>query len=393
MPQKTPSPSSRPVAPGGPVSVARPRHAALAAPPTTTDGRPRRPRRLAGWIAAGSAMVALAAPTPYIVESPGPAIDVLGTFEGREVLTVTGDEDTEKVVDHGASDGRLDMTTVLVGGPPTSTTTATDLFGALLDPGADVIPRELVYPTGTTSEEVSAGNTAAMVSSQEIATAAALTELGVDYRTHLTVQEFTPGSASEGTLEAGDVITEAAGEAVSDVPNLKRVLNASDGGPVPMTVRRDGEDRQIDVPVAAAPEGGPDRWLMGAYLGQSFEFPVQVDIALEDVGGPSAGLMFALSIVDRLSPGDLTGGEHIAGTGTINLDGVVGAIGGIPQKVRGAREAGAEVFLAPMDNCADLDGRVPEGLTVYAVDTLSTARDTVDAVSHGRTPEGVRTCG
>ncbi len=393
MPQKTPSPDPRQVAPRGSVSTARPRHASLSAAPTTTAARPRRPRRLAGWIAAGSAMVALAAPTPYIVESPGPAIDVLGTYEGREVLTVTGEEDTDQVDDHGASGGRLDMTTVLVGGPPTSTTTATDLFGALLDPGADVIPRELVYPTGTTSEEVSAGNTAAMVSSQEVATAAALTELGVDYRTHLTVQEFTPGSAAEGTLQTGDVITEAGGEAVADVPGLKRVLNASDGEPVPMRIERDGRDQQVDVPVSAAPEGGPDRWLMGAYLGQAFEFPVQVDIALEDVGGPSAGLMFALSIVDRLSPGDLTGGEHVAGTGTVTPDGTVGAIGGIPQKVRGARAAGAEVFLAPVDNCAELDGRVPEGLTVYAVDTLSTARDTVDAVSHGRTPEGVRTCG
>lgn len=393
MPQETPSPPPRPVAPRGPVSGARPRHAALAAAPTTTAGRPRGPRHLAGWIAAGSAMIALAAPTPYIVESPGPAIDVLGTYEGSEVLTVTGDEDTEQVSDHGASGGRLDMTTVLVGGPPTSTTTATELIGALFDPGADVVPRELVYPTGTTSEQVSADNTAAMVSSQEIATAAALTELGVDYRTHLSVQGFTTASASEGTLQTGDLIIEAGGEAVADVPSLSRVIDAADGEPVPMTVRRDGEDRQLEVPVAPAPEGGPSRWLMGAYLGQSFDFPVQVEIALEDVGGPSAGLMFALSIVDRLSPGDLTGGRHIAGTGTVNPDGVVGAIGGIPQKVRGAREAGAEVFLAPVDNCAELDGRVPEGLTVYAVDTLSTARDTVDAVSHGRTPEGVRTCG
>ncbi|MCT2007519.1 PDZ domain-containing protein [Micrococcus lylae] len=393
MPQKTPSPEPRPDAPRGPASAARPRHASPPAGTTTTAARRRRPHRLAGWIAAASATVAVAAPTPYIVESPGPAIDVLGTYEGHEVLTVTGEEDTAQVDDHGASEGRLDMTTVLVGGPPTGTTTASDLLGALLDPGADVVPRELVYPTGTTSEEVSAGNTAAMASSQEIATAAALTELGVDYRTQLTVQEFTEGSASEGALQVADVILEADGEQVSDVSALKNVLNASGGDPVPMTVRRDGEQMRIDVPVSAAPTDGPDRWLMGAYLQQTFEFPVQVDIALEDIGGPSAGLMFALSIVDRLSPGDLTGGRHIAGTGTITPDGVVGAIGGIPQKVRGAREAGAEVFLAPMENCADLDGRVPEGLTVYAVDTLSTARDTVDAVAHGRTPEGVRTCG
>jgi Lon-like protease len=397
VPQKTPSPSPRPDAPRVPVS-ARPRHALSAVPSAagglpTTAPRPHRPPRLAGWIAAACAAVALLAPTPYIVESPGPAIDVLGEWEGHEVLTVTGDETTRAVEDHGPSAGSLDMTTVLVGGPPTSTTTAVDLLSALVDPGADLIPRELVYPTGTTGEEVSAGNTAAMASSQEIATAAALTELGVDYTTHLRVEEFTPGSAAEGTLRTGDVILSAAGEDVTEVPGLKEVLNASDGKPVPMRVRRDGEDRTVDVPVSAAPAGGPDRWLMGAYLSQSFEVPVTVDIALEDIGGPSAGLMFALSIVDRLSPGDMTGGRHIAGTGTITPDGVVGAIGGIPQKVLGAREAGAETFLAPVDNCEDLSGRVPEGLTVYAVDTLSTARAVVDAVAHGRTPEGVRTCG
>lgn len=393
MPQTTPSPQPGPHAPAA--GGRRRRRRALAAVPTGPD-RPVSPgpsRRLAGWVAAGSALLALAAPAPYIVESPGPAIDVLGRYEGREVLRVSGAEQAGLAEDAAGTEGRLDMTTVLVGGPPLGTTTVLDLLGALADPGADVVPRELVYPTGTTSEQVSAGNTAAMSSSQEVAAAAALRELGVDPRPRLRVQGFTPGSPAAAVLRAGDEILTAAGAPVEDVTQLKKALNASDGDPVPMAVLRDGRELTLQVPVAAAPAGGPDRWVIGAYLTQAFDSPVQVDIALEDVGGPSAGLMFGLSILDRLSAGDLTGGRHIAGTGTLTADGVVGAIGGIPQKVRGARQAGAEVFLAPVENCAELDGRVPEGLTVYAVDTLSTARDTVQAVARGRTPEGVRTCG
>ena len=98
-------------------------------------------------------------------------------------------------------------------------------------------------------------------------------------------------------------------------------------------------------------------------------------------------------MIDRLTPGEATGGRHIAGTGTVTEDGSVGPIGGIAQKVRGARQAGAEVFLAPQDNCADLDGRVPEGITVYAVDTVGTARAVLRAVAEDSAPDGVRTCG
>ncbi|MDO5635168.1 MAG: S16 family serine protease [Micrococcus sp.] len=349
--------------------------------------------RLAGPIAALSAAVVLLSPTPYIVESPGPAIDVLGQYRERDVLTVAEIRDDGLVDDPATGEGRLDLTTVMVGGPPISQTAVGDVVSAVLDPTVDLRPRELVYPTGTSAEEVSAGNAAAMTSSQSLATAAALNLLEIDFTAQLVVQGFTDDSAARDTLRADDVLLTAAGEQVRTVTGLKEILNDSDGQPVPMTVRRDGEETHLNVPVAPAPDWSFDTWAIGAYLATDYEFPVDLDIALEDIGGPSAGLMFTLAVVDRLSPGDLTGGLHVAGTGTVTDTGLVGPIGGIAQKVHGARAQGAELFLAPRQNCAELDGRVPEGIDAYGVDTVAQARDTIAAVAAGEQPDAVPRCG
>lgn len=366
-----------------------------AARPAGRSGAATGRRRLAGAVAVVSAAVALCAPTPYLVEGPGPAIDVLGELEGRQVLSVAVDAGADlpvKVEEDGGS-GRLDLTTVMVGGPPTSTTMLPDLVAALLDPGQDLSPRETVYPTGTTAEEVTRGSSAAMVSSQQVAVAAALGELGVDYESHLVVSEIAEGSRAGEVLRSGDVLLRAGDEPVTGMESLVSVVDASQGHPVRLQIRRDGETSTVQVPVAPAPANAGQRWQMGVYLQRDYDFPVEVEMRLDEIGGPSAGLMFSLAVIDRLTPGEATGGRHIAGTGTVTEDGSVGPIGGIAQKVRGARRAGAEVFLAPQDNCADLDGRVPEGITVYAVDTVGTARAVLRAVAEDSAPDGVRTCG
>lgn len=350
--------------------------------------RPERARPgVSGWLAAGSAFLALVLPVPYLLEGPGPAIDVLGQTDGHPVLTVDGASQADP------GEGTLDMTTVLVSGPPGGTTTVTELAAALLDPARDAVPRELVHPTGVSAEEVSAGDAFAMTASQDLATAAALHELGRDYTRILTVQEFTPDSPARDVLHVGDQVLTAAGEPVADVDALRAAVTAAGPDPLPLRVRREGAELDLEVPVAASPAGAPDPWRLGVFLGTTYEFPVDVEISLGDVGGPSAGLMFSLAVLERLTPGAMTGGARVAGTGTITEEGAVGPIGGIAQKVRGAAEAGAAAFLAPTENCAELDGRVPEGLTVYAVDTLSTARAAVEALGRGEQPAGVSTCG
>ncbi|WP_404465528.1 PDZ domain-containing protein [Micrococcus antarcticus] len=342
---------------------------------------------VSAWIAAASAATALALPAPYLLEGPGPAIDVLGEADGHPVLTVDGASRADP------GEGALDMTTVMVSGPPTGSTSVLELASALVDPRRDTTPRELVYPTGVSADQVSESNAGAMTASQDLATAAALHELGRDYGRGLAVREFAPDSPARDVLRAGDEVLAAGGTPVDDVAALRSAVDAAGPGPVALRVLRDGVETDVEVPVRAAPEGAGQAWQIGVFLETVYDFPVDVEISLEDIGGPSAGTMFALAVLERLTPGAMTGGAHIAGTGTITEEGQVGPIGGIAQKVRGAADAGAAVFLAPAANCADLDGRVPEGIAVYAVDTLTTARGVVEAVGRGETPDGVPTCG
>jgi PDZ domain-containing protein len=147
------------------------------------------------------------------------------------------------------------------------------------------------------------------------------------------------------------------------------------------------------VPVSITPtktEAG--RYVLGVILQYKFKFPFEVKISLEKVGGPSAGLMFALGIIDTVTPGDLTGGKHIAGTGTITPDGVVGPIGGVSQKMHGARSAGASIFLAPAENCDDVVGHIPEGLQVVRVENLTGARKAVELAASGGDTSGLPVC-
>ena len=347
----------------------------------------RRPNvPVSGWLAAGSAAAVLLLPTPYILEGPGPAIDVLGEHGGRPVMSVEGGAEHP-------GEGRLDMTTMLVSGPPGGTTTAAEALAALADPTTDAVPRDLVHPTGVSAEEVGRANEAAMTSSQDVATVAALRSLGRDVPGQLTVQAFTPDSPAAGALREGDAVLRAGGEPVRSVDDVRTAVEAAAPDPVTLTVRREGREQDIEVPVAAAPAGSERAWQIGVLMDERFEVPVEVDFALEDVGGPSAGTVFALAVIERLTPGALTGGAHVAVTVPVTADGRVGAIGGIAQKVRGAADAGATAFLAPAENCAELAGRVPEGIDVYAVDTLDTARRALEELGRGQTPDGVPPCG
>jgi len=123
-----------------------------------------------------------------------------------------------------------------------------------------------------------------------------------------------------------------------------------------------------------------------------YDFPFEVSIQLDNVGGPSAGQMFALGIMDKLTPDSLNGGKRVAGTGTIDNVGNVGAIGGIRQKMYGARSAGATIFLAPASNCDEVTGHIPAGLQVFAVKTLSDSVKVLDAVRAGSSTADLPTC-
>lgn len=341
--------------------------------------KPKRPslRRGLQAVAGTSALIigllSLTLPSPYLVESPGPMFNTIGEIEDQAVISVSGEQTYP-------TEGSLNLTTVFVAGAPTSTVRVPEAVTGWFNSGTDIQPHELIYPSGTTAEQVQQQNTAAMTSSQDLAVAAALNELGIDYNQELSVVDFTAEAVQVGTdeqLQPGDQVTAAAGSSITGLEGLRDAVNTAAGQPVALTVLRDGEELDYEVPTYQEADGD---YYVGIMLENEFDFPVDVDIELDGVGGPSAGLMFTLGLVDSMTEESMTGGENWAGTGTVDPDGTVGPIGGIAQKVVGARSQGIENFLVPTANCTELDGRVPDGLATYAVDDVSEGRAIVEAV-------------
>jgi PDZ domain-containing protein len=330
----------------------------------------------------GAVLFAMA-PSPYVVERPGPAFDTLGDVEnsaGDDVPLIDIPDETTY-----PTSGELNLLTVYVDGSRERSLTWLEVAQAWFDPSRTVLPIDAVYPDGQTDEEADQQSAADMSNSQQDAVAAALTELGIDYASVLVISGVVDDAPATGLLEADDEVLTADGTAVENVEELRAVLeDAGVGANVVLGVVRDGVELDVTVvPIASSTDGSP---VIGVYAGVQYDdFPIEVNIQLENVGGPSAGMMFALGIYDKLTPGELTGGENIAGTGTIVGSGEVGAIGGIIQKMYGAREAGAEWFLAPASNCAEVVGNIPSGIEVFAVSTLDRAVAAVEAIADGDT--------
>ena len=317
-------------------------------------------------------------PTSYVIQRPGPVYNTLGTAEAADgtqvpLISVEGAETFP-------TDGALDLLTVQVVGNRERTPSWFERATAWFDPSRAVLPIDSVYPEGQSTEQRNEESAAMMVDSQKEATAAALTELGYDVDAKLTVYAFTKDSASEGVLEEGDVILSANGTPVMDAGALREIVNEGGGEPVELTIQRDGDEETVSITPNETELDGETLWLIGITLTNDFDFPIDVTIQLNNVGGPSAGMMFALGIIDTLTPDQLNGGETVAGTGTIDAEGVVGPIGGIRQKMWGAVGAGADWFLAPAENCDEVVGHVPAGLQVFSVKTLEDSLDVLEAV-------------
>jgi PDZ domain-containing protein len=357
-----------------------------AAGPADPEQRGVQPRTVTmlvcGFAAALLFAVAGLAPVPYAIMKPGPVRDTLSTVDGHPLIEVDGRPTYP-------TDGTLDLTTVSVFGGPGRTVDVLDVVSSWLDPTEAVVPEEELFPPDQTEQEVEQQNSEAMVSSQENATAAAMGELGITVPTTLTIAGFSEGSDAEQQLEEGDVITAVDGTDVPDLPQLREQLQTVDPGTdVTVSVQRDGTPVDVSVTTTRSRTGDT---LLGVLVDPTYHFPFDVSIQIENIGGPSAGMMFALGIVDKLTPGAMTGGQKVAGTGTIDSGGTVGPIGGIQQKLVGARRAGAEWFLAPADNCTEVAGHVPDGLRVVKVANLDQARDAVEAIGRGEA-EDLPTC-
>ena len=330
---------------------------------------------LAGLLAALLTGAASAAPVPYVSYTPGPTFDTLGEVAGTPVIAVEGRETFP-------TEGRLDLTTISVRPRLTLADALRDWF----DRDRAVVPRELLYPPGETDEEVRRQNEERRLASESSATSAALRQLGVPFTTTVEVQRVEPGLPADGQLEPGDVVTTVDGAPVTTSAQLReRISTLAPGTQVRVGYLREGAPAEATL-TTAAPPSGEARSVVGVVLAEQPDYPFEITISLEEVGGPSAGLMFALGIIEKLEAESLTDGRYVAGTGEISVDGTVGPIGGIPQKLVAARDKGAEVFLVPEGNCEEALGRAPDGLQLVRVTTLQSALDALRTLREGGTP-------
>ncbi|MCB5281135.1 PDZ domain-containing protein [Arthrobacter sp. ES1] len=357
---------------------------ALLARPGRSQRRDKRSSAMfvSGLLALALGVTAVSLPVPYVVESPGPTFNTLGTDNGTPVISVTGHEAFP-------AKGNLDLTTVYVDGGPNGPVSVFEAFSAWLNGSKAVYPEELIFPKGVTKEQSQQESAVAMTTSQENAVAAALVELGIAFEQKLQVAGVPEGSASAGKLQNNDILVSVNGKPATALSAIQAELAAGDGAPVNVVVDRGGSNVTASITPSKTSSG---RFILGIMLQYKFTFPFDVKISLDQVGGPSAGMMFALGIVDTVTPGDLTGGKHIAGTGTITPDGAVGPIGGISQKMHGARSGGATLFLAPAANCDEVVGHIPAGLQVVRVETLADARHAVDVAASGTDMSGLPGC-
>jgi PDZ domain-containing protein len=288
--------------------------------------------------------VAVLLPVPYVTMNPGPTVNVLGESKDKPIIDVSGHRTYP-------TKGDLRLTTVSVTNPTTKIGLG-EAMSAWFDGARAVYPRDVIYPPEQSAEDVETQSAVDMVSSQDTAIAAALTELGYKLPLRVEVVNVTKGSPADGKLKVRDRLVEINGQPITNVAQVSAAIQKSGiGVATDIVVRRGSKTVKVSVTPEASPDD-PKKAAVGIQIQPGYDFPFDVSVRLgEDIGGPSAGLIFSLGVYDRLTPGSLTGGTDIAGTGTITGKGRVGPIGGIQQKIVAAADAGAKIFLVPPDNC------------------------------------------
>ena len=349
-------------------------------------------------------------PSSYVKEGPGPLFDVLGTYQEKDVIEVSGAPSYKTF-------GKMNMTTVSVsGGPYTELSGAEAFYGWLAFDGnrSLVVPTDALYPH-VSHEQATAATGAQMADSQTQAKVAAMRQLKMAVTEKVQVLSTVEGSPAASVLKGDDRIVKVGDKQIETLTDVPKAVNASNGSPIDVTVERDGTQQTFKLtPVRSSDDS---RWILGAGLKQSYDLPAHVQYNLDGVGGPSAGLMLALGTVDKLSEGTLladedAGGDpyrsYISGTGTIDANGKVGAIGGIKYKILATGRYGARYFLAPKENCDSIvkmqaqdpdlfnyyhAGQVSGTMTVVPVSTLDEAVKTVEAIKSGTPDDSLPRCG
>lgn len=310
---------------------------------------------------------------PFVALGPGPTFNTLGTVDGKEVVDVRGTQ-----VD--PTTGNLNMTTVSV----RDGLSLFEAFGFWASGKHGLVPRSEVYPPGVSREEIDKSNQQDFKDSEGNAEVAALHYLNLP--TVVLLRKVADDGPAHDVLRAGDELVSVNGTPMTSPQEVVTAVSSqAPGSPLTVVYRRDGAEQTATIVLGTRP-GDPAKGYLGVTPGEGARPPMQVTFNLADIGGPSAGLMFSLALIDKLSPGELDGGKFVAGTGTIDQEGKVGPIGGIQYKMMAAREAGAETFLVPAANCNEAKQRIPDGLRLVRVENLTGAVQSLNQINTGKEP-------
>lgn len=307
---------------------------------------------------------------PFVSLGPGPTFDTLGEVDGKQVVQIEGTQT------HPTT-GHLNMTTV----SQRDDLTLGEAMSLWISGQEQLVPRDLIYPPGKSRDEVDQANNADFKTSEDSAQYAALGYL--KYPEAVTIATVTDPGPSAGKLKAGDAIDAVDRTPVANVEQFTSLLKKTKPGQVvSIDYRRKNEPAGV-TEITLGTNKDRDYGFLGVAVLDAPWAPFTVDFNLANIGGPSAGLMFSLAVVDKLTTGDLAGSTFVAGTGTITVDGKVGPIGGITHKMAAARAAGASVFLVPAKNCYEAMSDIPSGLKLVKVETLGSAVDALHAMTSG----------
>ncbi len=350
--------------------------------------------QISGGIFSLCAAVGLVLPGSFLLQKAGPALDVTGNLDGIQLLDISGAETYP-------TETKLFMTTVSSFGNAEMGVSGVQALGALVFRDQQLVPVRAMYSRQESAKEVEERSAAMMTSSQDSGTVAGLQAAGYSVPMTLTVSGVSKGSPAEGKFEEGDVLVSitvgTTTTAITTFSDLSGVLFSVDPGTtVTLGFTRGGESSEATMQTQAY-QADSTGWVhpgsrLGLYIASSdVKFPVDVNYGVKDIGGPSAGSMFALAIYDKLTEGSLGDDERIAGTGTMSYNGDIGPRGGISHKLVGAAEEGAEYFLAPAENCEETIGYEPDGVKIFAVRNLGEAIAAATAIGQGDT-SGLTTC-
>jgi PDZ domain-containing protein len=314
----------------------------------------------------------LLAPIPFVFFKPGVPDNVSG-----KIISI-------KDVKTYPINGKLFITSILVTNPDSPVFGAETLVNWAIGPHV-VLPKESVYPPIQPAQKIERDSRNEMESSKVTATAAALRYLGYEFKEAYYVSDIRDYSDAIKKLKIGDVITAIDGKKINQIEEIRTsYANKSIGDSLSITVERKDKDGKVSLVttqvflVENLDIEEKKKPAIGILVGTSARFPIDIDFNLPGVGGPSAGMIFAVGIIEKLTEEDLVRGRKIAGTGTITASGKVGGIGGIEEKMVGASRIGATIFIAPRENCPDIE-HIPDGLKVIPVSTLSEAIEALRA--------------